>query len=117
MAALKLWMVENLSWLGFVIMTILGSVVAHIKAYEAANMEWAVSKHFWGIVRRMIYGATAGLSVYFLQIEYHWSQPLSFVGTGIATIFAADFFDFLWIKMREKLSVFFGGSNGDKSGR
>ncbi len=116
--ALKLWLAENISWLGFVVMTVLGSVVAHIKAYEAAAVEWALHVHFWGIVRRIIYGTLAGLMVYNLHIEFQWSQPLSFVGTGIATIFASDFFDFLWITAKEWVRKKLGLSpeKGEKHG-
>lgn len=115
--ALKLWLAENISWVGFVVMTVLGSIVAHIKAYEAAAVEWALHVHFWGIVRRMIYGTMAGLIVYNLYIEYQWSQPISFIVTGITTIFASDFFDFLWITAKDYIRKKLGleadnGKNG-----
>lgn len=93
----RAWLTENLSWLGFVLMCLMGSVVAHIKAFEAANVEWTFKQHYWGLIRRMIYGAMAGMIVYALHLEYNWSGPLSFVATGISSIFASDFFDFLWI--------------------
>lgn len=116
--ALKLWLAENISWLGFVVMTVLGSVVAHIKAYEASAVEWALNVHFWGIVRRMIYGTLAGLIVYNLYIEYHWSQPIAFIVTGITTIFASDFFDFLWITAKDYIRKKLGLSpeKGEKDG-
>ena len=93
----KIWLSENLSWFGFVLMCLTGSIVAHIKAYEAANSIWTIRQHYWGLIRRMIYGAMAGMMVYALHLEYNWSGPLSFVATGISSIFASDFFDFLWI--------------------
>lgn len=100
MAALEIWIVKNLGWLGFVIMCVLGSIVAHIKSYEASNVEWSVRQHFWGLFRRLIYGTMAGLMVYQLHIEYQWSGPLSYVATGISAIFASDMFDFLWITVK-----------------
>lgn len=109
MAALEIWIAKNLGLLGVVIMVILGSLVAHIKNYESSNREWSTREHFWGIFRRMIYGAMAGIIVYQLHVEYQWSQPLSFVYTGIAAIFASDMFDFLWITgkawIRKKLGL------------
>lgn len=101
MDGVKLWLSENFAWFGFVVMCILGSIVAHIKSYEAANATWTIHQHFWGLVRRGVYGGMAGLMVYYLHLEYQWSQPLSYVGTGIAAIFASDFFDFLWITAKE----------------
>lgn len=109
MVALEIWIAKNLGWLGFVVMFILGSIVAHTKSYEASNRKWSIREHFWGIVRRLLYGALAGLMVYYLHLEYKWSEPLSYVGTGIASIFASDFFDFLWISakdwVRKKLGI------------
>lgn len=116
MAALEIWFIKNLGWLGFVIMCVLGSIVAHIKAYETANVEWSVRQHFWGLFRRLIYGTMAGLIVYQLHIEYQWSGPLSYVATGICAIFASDMFDFMWITgkawVRKKLGLDNGGGNG-----
>lgn len=115
---LKAWLIENATIFGFGIMMILGGLVAHIKAYEASAIEWTLRQHSAGIIKRMIYGATAGLMVYYLHLEYSWSQPLSFVATGIASIFASDFFDFLWVTAKEwvrrKLGLTNGGGNGNE---
>ena len=110
MLALEIWIAKNLGWIGFIIMFLLGSVVARVKNYEQSNREWTVREHFWGLVRRVIYGAMAGIFVYLMHLEYRWSEPMSYIFTGIAAIFASDLFDFLWVKMREKLSLFFGGT-------
>jgi len=114
MAALEIWIAKNIGFLGVVVMVILGSLVAHVKNYEASNREWTPREHFWGLVRRMIYGAMAGIMVYLLHLEYHFSEPMSYIFTGIAAIFASDFFDFLWFKVREKLSILFGNSRDGK---
>ena len=97
MEQIKIWVSENLSWLGFLVMWVMGSIVAHLKAYESSSVEWTMRQHTWGLMRRLIYGTLAGLMVYQLHIEFKWSDPLSFVATGISAVFAADFFDFLWI--------------------
>lgn len=114
MDGFKQWMTENLSWMGFLLMCVLGSIVAHVKAYEAVGVEWGLRQHAWGLVRRLIYGATAGLMVYALHLEYHWSQPLSFVGTGIASIFASDFFDFVWTTGKAWIRKRLGVSEGQQ---
>ena len=109
MAALELWIVKNLGLVGLAVMVILGSLVAHLKSYETSAVEWTAKQHFGGIVRRLIYGTMAGCIVYFLRLEYGWSEPLSHVITGIAAIFASDAFDFLWITgkayVRKKLGL------------
>jgi hypothetical protein len=103
MAAIEIWVIKNLGWLGFVVMCILGSVVAHIKAYEESKVEWTVRKHVWGVIRRLVYGATAGLMVYQLHIEYSISGPLAHVATGVVAIFASDFFDLLWNIVKRRI--------------
>ena len=114
---LKAWVAENLSWLGFVVMTTLGGVIAHLKSYEAAKVEWTAAQHAWGLLRKMIYAVMAGFIVYLLFVQYHWSQPMSFIYTAIAAIFAADLFDILWLKFREKLALIFGGTGNGKENR
>jgi len=117
MAALEIWAVKNLGLIGIALMVILGSLVAHLKNYEASSVEWTAREHFWGIVRRLIYGTMAGFLVYFLRQEYHWSEPLSHVITGIAAIFASDAFDFLWVVIKAKARKILGleAQNGDQS--
>jgi len=108
MAAIELWAVKNLGLIGLAIMVILGSLVAHLKSYEASNVEWSTKQHIGGIIRRLIYGTMAGFVVYFLRQEYHWSEPLSHVITGIAAIFASDAFDFLWVVIKAKARKILG---------
>lgn len=109
MAALEIWAVKNLGLIGLAIMVILGSLVAHLKSYEASNVEWSTKQHIGGIIRRLIYGTMAGFIVWNLRLEYGWSEPLSHVITGISAIFASDAFDFLWITgkawVRRKLGL------------
>lgn len=113
MASIEVWLAKNLGWLGFVIMCILGSVVAHIKKYEASDVQWTPRQHFWGIVRRLFYGALAGIMVYMLHIEYQWSGPLTYVFTGIVAIFASEFFDLLFFLVKRKLGLNSNGGDHD----
>ncbi len=96
MSEFELWVKANLSWAGFVIMTVVGSIVAHIKAYEASESEWPATKHFWGIVKRLFYGCFAGMIVYFAHSYFEWDEKLSFIATGICSVFAPDLFDFIY---------------------
>lgn len=115
MTALELWIAKNIGLIGGAIMVVVGSLVAHTRSYEDSKREWTVREHFWGIVRRLLYGTMAGMFVYLLHLEYHFSEPMAFIFTGIAAIFASEWFDFLLVKVREKLSLIFGGTgNGSK---
>lgn len=118
MAAVEIWLAKNLGLLGIALMVVLGSLVAHLKSYEASAVEWTARQHFWGIVRRLIYGTMAGIFVYWLRIEYGWSEPLSHVITGIAAIFASDAFDFLWLVIKSKARKYFGlGEQNDNQSK
>jgi len=117
MTALEIWIAKNLGFIGAAIMVILGSLVAHVKRYEASEREWSVKEHLGGVFKRLLYGTMAGIFVYLLHLEYRasFSEPMAFIFTGIAAIFASEWFDFLWVKVREKLSLLFGGAgNGTK---
>lgn len=115
MSALEIWIAKNLGFIGAAIMVILGSLVAHVKRYETSDHEWSVREHIGGIFKRLLYGTMAGIFVYLLHLEYHFSEPMSYIFTGIAAIFASEWFDFLWVKIREKFSLLFGGGNGKDS--
>lgn len=114
MSVLEIWIAKNLGMLGAVVMVILGSLVAHVKRYEASEREWSIKEHVGGIFKRLLYGSMAGIFVYLLHLEYHFSEPMSYIFTGIAAIFASEWFDFLWVKVREKLSLIFGGTGNGK---
>lgn len=101
MSGIEIWLKGNISWLGFVMMTTIGSVVAHIKAFEASDIEWTYSKHIWGIITRVIYGVFAGLIVYFAHGYFGWDEKLSFIATGLCCVFATDVVDF-WYKLGKK---------------
>lgn len=115
MTALEIWIAKNLGFIGAVVMVVLGSLVAHVKRYEASEREWSVKEHAGGIFKRLLYGSMAGIFVYLLHLEYHFSEPMAFIFTGIAAIFASEWFDFLWVKVREKLSLIFGGTGNGKN--
>lgn len=108
MSELEIWIKANLSWVGFLVMVVVGSVVAHIKAYEVSEMEWPLSKHFWGIIKRLFYGCFAGLMVYFAHIYFQWDEKLSFIATGICSVFAPDLFDFIYKLGKRWLQKFLG---------
>lgn len=90
------WLTEQANAISFLVMSILGGIVAHIRAHEKAGIEMSTGQHFWGITRRLVYAIFAGLLVWFLHIEYSWSEPLSFMLAGIVGVFGAEALEFLW---------------------
>ena len=101
MSEIEIWLKTNISWLGFVMMTMIGSAIAHIKAFEASDEEWSYAKHVGGVIVRFIYGIFAGLIVYFAYQYYGWNEKLSFIATGLCCVFATDVVDF-WYKLGKK---------------
>lgn len=111
---LKKWIAENAPWLGFLVMALLGGVIAHVRAWERAGIKIPVGEHVKGLLIRCIYAGMAGLMIYMLAqaaIEYGWkvSEPLTFVFAGIGGMFGAELFDFIFTTgkdwMRKKLGL------------
>lgn len=107
------WIKANISWLGFVVMCILGGTVGHIKAWQKAAaagappMSW--KQHAAGMVVRLIFAAFVTIIVYFLHVGLGWDNlMISFVVAGIAAVFASDVVDLLWYFGQEKARVMFG---------
>lgn len=89
------WVTENFPWVVAAMGTV-GGIVAHIRAYEKSNIVMTWQQHVWGLLRRFIYAGFSGLMVYFLSVEYHWSQPLTCIMAGVVGMFGAEFLEFLW---------------------
>ena len=103
--SLKGWIVENINWLGFIIMGIVGAVVGHAKAYEAANVQWPVSKHFWSLVRRSFYAGFIGIVIYFAYPYFSVPAPIAFISTGILSVFGSESIDWLYALLKEKIAA------------
>ena len=101
---IKGWVAENIAWLGFWVMCTIGSVVGHIKAYEASNTLWPVKKHAWDLVRRACYGGFIALVVAFTYKYFGLSQEVAFVMTGILSVFGSESIDFMYEKVKERIS-------------
>jgi len=103
-AAIKLWIAENFSWLGFVIMGLVGAAVGQLKAFEASTVEWPVRKHFCDYVRRSVYASFIGLTVYLLYPYAGIPSPVAFIVTGILSVFGSESIDFMYEKVKERIS-------------
>lgn len=100
----KLWIAENLNWLGFVFMAIIGAVVGHAKAYEASAMEWPFRKHFWGLIRRAFYAGFIGLVVYFAYPHLGVPTSIAFILSGILSVFGSESIDFLYAQVKDRIA-------------
>lgn len=95
----------NVPWIGFLLMAIVGGIVAHIKGWEAHNPEMTVRQHLWAVFRRTIMASLAGIMWYFIMLEYGWTtKPFAYVGAALVGLFAPEFFDFLWDVFKSRIS-------------
>lgn len=103
-AQIKLWIAENFSWLGFVIMGLIGAAVGQLKAFEASTVEWPVRKHFCDYVRRAVYASFIGLTVYLLYPYAGIPSPVAFIITGILSVFGSESIDFMYAQLKDRLA-------------
>jgi len=99
---IKLWVAENLNWLGFVFMAVAGAIVGHAKAYEASAVEWPVRKHFWSLVRRSFYAGFIGLVVYFAYPYFAVPTSIAFIFSGILSVFGSESIDWLYAQAKAR---------------
>ena len=92
----KNWLPDELAWLGFIVTAMAGGVVGFIKSYEQAGVETSIMAKVWGIIRRV------------LSIEYALSNAWGHVLSGIVGMFAAEFFEVLWVVVRGRLQAITG---------
>jgi hypothetical protein len=107
-SAVKNWLPDELAWVGFVVTAIVGGIVGYIKAYEQAGVETTMQFKFWGIVRRVVMSGFAGFLLYQLSVEYSLSQAWGYMLSGIVGMFAAEFFEVMWIIVRNKVRLLTG---------
>lgn len=99
---------EDLVWIGFVITAMVGGLVGFIKDYERAGVETTWRAKAWGILRRVIMAGFAGHLLFQLSVEYSVSQAWGGVAAGIVGMFAAEFFEVLWVVVRARMQAITG---------
>lgn len=98
------WMTKNVPWIGYVVMSVLGGVVAHIRDWEKRNPGMTYRQHFWALTRRTIMAVLASILWYLIMKENGWeSRPYSYVGAGLVGLFSPEFFDWLWDLMKARI--------------
>ena len=104
----KNWLIDELTGIGFIITAMVGGVVGFIKAYEQAEVETTLSAKFWAAMRRMFMGAFAGFLIWQISLEYPIGSAWGHVISGIVGIFAAEFFELLWVAVKRRLEIMLG---------
>jgi hypothetical protein len=100
----KAWIIENLSWLGFAVMSLIGAVIGHLKAYEAAAVEWAVKKHVWDLIRRACYACFIALVIAFSYHYMNIPEPVAFIIVGILSVFGSESIDWMFSAIKAKFA-------------
>lgn len=91
------WLNEKAPWAAFIVLSVMGGIVAHIRMFEQMKVDMTPIQHLWSISRRATMAAFAGLLVYFAADGWGArASPWSFIAAGICGMFAAEFFDLLW---------------------
>jgi len=104
----KDWLTNELAWMGFVMTAMIGGIIGYIKAYEQAGIETTTAHKVWSIVRRVIMAGFAGWMIWQLSQEYTISTAWGHIMSGIVGMFAAEFFEVLWVQVRQRLQSLTG---------
>ncbi len=94
--------------IGFILLAIVGGIVAHVRMYERSGIELTPMRHFWGIVRRMLSSGFAGLLVFFAWSNLGWSEAWGYFVAGMCGMFSTEFFEIAWSFGHQKLSAMWG---------
>jgi hypothetical protein len=93
------WIGANGYWLGYATMALLGGAISHQLAFEKTDVDWVWSKHVQVLLGCWTKAAFIALVIFYLSQEYKWSGPLSFVATGVFSVFGTEaittFYQFL----------------------
>lgn len=83
--------------LGYIMLAVIGGIVAHIREWEKLNPNYSFRDHCWAIIRRTVMAVLAGLMWFLIMLEQGWTaKPLAYVGASLVGLFSPEFFDWLW---------------------
>lgn len=105
------WIASNHSWLGYVVMALLGGLTAHILNFEKSPMvDWPWYRHLACIGVAWVKAAFVAVFVYYLAQEY-WRvpPPLCFVMSGIGSVFASESIRWFYERGRAMLEARING--------
>lgn len=91
------WIKDNIPWLGFATMAIVGGVVAHVREWDATHPGVTFKQHCKMLLRRGIMASLAGVIWYYITLGSNWqTSPFAFAAAALVGLFAPEFFDFVW---------------------
>jgi len=99
----KSWIPDELVAVGFIVTAAIGGLVGYIKSYEQDGVERPFRVKAWGIARRMAMAGFAGWMIYHITIIYSISNAWGHVLSGVVGMFAAEFFEVLWVVVRRRI--------------
>ena len=77
-------------------MATLGGLVGHLLAYEERRTEYTWGQHLRQIAGSLIKAYFIMVSILLAALEWNWSQPLSHLGTGVASVFGSETIRAMW---------------------
>lgn len=88
---------KHAPWAGFILMSVIGGVVAHVREWEAKFPDYTLRQHAFAVSRRAVMAVFAG-AIWFKVMEAQgWlSSPYAYVGASLVGLFAPEFLDLLW---------------------
>ena len=87
--------------IGFLVLAVMGGIVAHIRRYEQMGVVLTPWQHWWAIVRKALPAVLSSLLVYAAWDALSWTLSWGFVVAGIVAVFASEAFDFAWFLLKE----------------
>lgn len=95
---------KHVPWLGFILMSVIGGVVAHVREWESKFPGYSFQQHCFAILRRTIMAVLAGAMWFLIMKGQGWlDSPYSYVGASLVGLFAPEFFDFLWDLFKKRV--------------
>jgi hypothetical protein len=104
-AALVEWVQTNAYWLGYAVMALLGGAISHQLAFEKADITWTFNRHLQKLIGCWTKAAFIALVIYYLAQEYKWSGPLSFVATGVFSVFGTEAITTFYQFMKKRMGL------------
>jgi len=110
-----LWLQTNSS---FITMAFVGACVAYIKAYEAKDERQTTGWHLYTFGVKLCYAAFISMVVFHAHTAWNGNLQLSFILTGLLSIFAEDAVTLMWLAVRRNFMINTGvNRKGGRDGR
>ena len=102
------WLKENSTWLSFALMAVLGALIGHVKAFQSMGRPRSTRWHLYSISVKVLYSIFISLIIYFAHTYFGWKEQISFILTGVCSVFSDRFVDKLWATMIRQYDAYTG---------